>query len=324
MQFSLNNNWIELAPSTRKTVDRMGPFAQHALFLKCCQSLYQSQGGQAADTGNPLRHDGFTIERNLIPDEEISELRAMIDRSLDREPDPFVPTSDTPGYNITWQAKDKVRATYILHKAFGSIVKSVIQGFLGSNFLIRSVTGGRLFPSERQTVSYLWHRDSEVAHQVHVILYLTDISPDHGSTSLLPLPDTQAIAQAGYDFPRVEDRKSDLSQECAQAGIEYAPYVVDAKAGDALIFTPNRVLHRGIQPTTGARDALLAVALPSPLPWEVVLQDRYQQTFVSEHHLNIGTDPFAGYTSHWGVERMPIWVTEFKMEPPDWEAGATL
>ena len=49
MQFSLNNNWIELSPETQAAVDRMGPFSQHALFLLCCQQLYQSQGGTPPD-----------------------------------------------------------------------------------------------------------------------------------------------------------------------------------------------------------------------------------------------------------------------------------
>lgn len=324
MQFSLNNNWIELAPDTRAAVDRMGPFAQHALFLMCCQQAMQVAGGNPPDAENPLVTKGFSLERNLIDTQDIAELRAMIDAHADGPARDFIPTSQDPGFNIAWRDQDKGRAAEILHKAFSGAVASTIQGFLGSNFLIRSVTGGRLFPSEQQTISYQWHRDGEVPHQIHVILYLTDVSGELGSTEVIPLEDTIAIAQAGYDFPSVEGRKSDLSAEFSEAGRPFAPYHVKAKAGDALVFTPTRVLHRGVQPANGARDALIAVILPSPLPWNELLGRNVQNMFREAHSLNIASDPFAGYDPRWQVDRMPHWVREFKLAPPDWGAGATL
>lgn len=324
MQFSLNNNWIELSPETRAAVEQMGPFAQHALFLLCCQQLHQSQGGKAPDPESPLAKIGFTVQRDLINADEIAELRAMIDASLDREPEPFVPTSDDPGYNISWLDTDKARATQILHKAFSGAIDTLIHGFLGSNFLIRTVTGGRLFPSERQTVSYQWHRDGELPHQIHVILYLTDLSDESGSTDLIPIEDTKAVAEAGYDFPGYKDRKSDLSEEFARVGREQKPYRVEAKAGDALVFTPNRVLHRGVQPIAGARDALLAVVLPAPMPWQLTLQHNFARMYQPRHLLNVASDPFAGYYPKWDVNRVPLWVKQFLMSPPDWGSSARL
>lgn len=324
MQFSLNNNWIELSPETQAAVDRMGPFSQHALFLLCCQQLYQSQGGTPPDANSPLATDGYTIARNLIDQNDIAKMRAMIDTALDRESPPFKPTSEDPGFNIDWREKDKLDAAKILHKAFSGTVENIIQSYLGSNFLIRTVTSGRLFPSKRQTVSYQWHRDSEVPHQIHVILYLTDLSDSHGTTDILPISETKAIAGAGYDFPGVADRKSDLTAECEKAGCAYAPRRVEAKAGDALIFTPNRVLHRGVQPIEGARDAVLAVALPAPMPWALTLQHNFSRMYLTKHLLNVATDPFAGYFPKWLVNRMPQWVRQFSMLPPDWGPGANL
>jgi hypothetical protein len=324
MQFSLNNNWIELAPDTRAAVDGMGPFAQHALFLMCCQQAMQVAGGNPPDAENPLATKGFSLERNLIDAQDISDLRAMIDTYADGPARGFIPTSQDPGFNIAWRDEDKGRAAEILHKAFSGAVESVIKGFLGSDFLIRSVTGGRLFPSESQTVSYLWHRDGEVAHQIHVILYLTDVAKGRGSTELIPLKDTMAVAQAGYDFPSVEDRKSDLGAEFAEAGLSYQPFHVEAKAGDALVFTPTRVLHRGVQPRDGARDSLIAIALPSPVSWEMILARNVQGMFREAHLPSITSDPFAGYNPRWQVDRMPWWVKEFKLAPPDWGAGAAL
>lgn len=324
MQFSLNNNWIELSPETKAVVERMGPFSQHALFLLCCQQLYQSQGGTPPDTNCPLATDGFTIARDLIDQDDIAKLRAMIDASLDRESPQFEPTSDDPGYNIDWREEDKAEATQILHKAFSGTIENIIQSYLGSNFLIRTVTSGRLFPSEHQTVSYQWHRDGEMPHQIHVILYLTDLSDTGGTTDILPIEETKAIAEAGYDFPHVRDRKSDLTEECTAAGCAYAPRRVTASAGDALVFTPNRVLHRGVQPTQGARDAVLAVALPAPMPWRLTLQHNFSRMYLTKHLLNVATDPFAGYYPKWEVDRLPRWVKQFSTVPPNWGSGANL
>jgi hypothetical protein len=324
MQFGFKDNWVFLPPETEAAIDRMGPFSRHALFLRCCQQLHQTQGNPPPDPNNPLATTGFTVPRGLIGARDIAKLRTMIDEGLKRTDPPFEPTSDDPGYALDWQEKDYPRATKILEKAFTGDVEAAIQGFFGCDFLIRSVTAGRLFPSEEQTISYRWHRDAETPNQIHVILYLTDLSDTSGSTDLLPLQDTVAVASAGYDFPAIADRKSDLSAECAQANRAYAPYRVEAKAGDALIFTPNRVLHRGVQPTEGARDALLIVVLPSPIPWRQALQAAAEKIFVSRHALNVETDPFFRYRPKAPCGHIPAWVRRFSMNPPNWEDEATL
>ncbi|HBC06436.1 MAG TPA: hypothetical protein DC046_02515, partial [Rhodospirillaceae bacterium] len=293
-------------------------------FLRCCQQLHQTQGHQPADTNNPLATTGFTVPRNLIGARDITKLRTMISDGLNRTNPPFVPTSDDPGYALDWQEKDIPRATKILEKAFTGDVEAVIQGFFGCDFLIRTVTAGRLFPSEEQTVSYRWHRDAETPNQIHVILYLTDLSDTSGSTDLLPLQDTIAVASAGYDFPPIANRKSDLSEECAKTNRAYTPYRVEAKAGDALVFTPNRVLHRGVQPTEGARDALLIVVLPSPIPWRQALHMNSKNIYVTEHALNVETDPFFQYRPKGQCGHIPAWVRRFSMTPPNWDDEANL
>ncbi|PIW29038.1 MAG: hypothetical protein COW30_05910 [Rhodospirillales bacterium CG15_BIG_FIL_POST_REV_8_21_14_020_66_15] len=296
----------------------MGPFSRHALYRLCCQQAYKVQGGTVPDGQTDLAETGFTTLDGVLRQESVRKIRDMIDRMISREPPPFSPTPEIPAYFLPWQDEDKKLAADILTEAISGRLETLLHQYFQSHFFIRTVTASRLFPSDESMNSYLWHRDSEIPHQVHVIIYLTELSAEHGSTELLSLEDTKAAAAAGYDFPYLEDRESDLGELFKSVDKPYAPYRVSANAGDALIFTPNRVLHKGAQPNAGFRDAILAVVHPCPSPWRLTLQHNYPRIFVTMHGLNALTDPFAHFKPEWDHFGLPEWVREFKMAPPNW------
>ncbi len=54
------------------------------------------------------------------------------------------------------------------------------------------------------------------------------------------------------------------------------------EAGEAVLFQPGRVLHRGISPTRGRRLTATLCLLPSPVPW--------QRAFASETLSDLAVD----------------------------------
>jgi hypothetical protein len=67
-------------------------------------------------------------------------------------------------------------------------------------------------------------------------------------------------------------RTGDLAVLERIAGRPLHPIRRERRAGEAVLFQPSRVLHRGISPTRGARFVLTLCLLPSPVPWQEALR----------------------------------------------------
>lgn len=128
---------------------------------------------------------------------------------------------------------------------------------------------------------------------------------EHGArTEFIDRTATAAIGQAGYAFPRLEDRLSDLSLFVKQAGIE-EPEVwgPEMPAGKTLLFSPLNVLHRLVLPSQRARYTLTLMLLPSPVDWRTAFD-----------HWTCKPENLA--YRDWALDHMPVLMRAAGLDAP--------
>ena len=136
-----------------------------------------------------------------------------------------------------------------------------------SEYFVYSITVGRTAPARRSRRSFLWHCDRGPRDFLKINLFL-DATAEHGSTTgFIDRTASAALEHLGYTFGPNKRRVADLGPLARHAGIEVQPVHPDVKAGEALLFEPANVLHRGILPDRGTRHLLSLMLLPSPVPW---------------------------------------------------------
>lgn len=148
-----------------------------------------------------------------------------------------------------------------------------IAGHFGSEYLVCSYAEHRTPPARKEARSFLWHCDRGPKRFLKVLLYLND--GHGGNTEFLDRAATAELEHVGYVFGPNRRRLSDLSGIARRHGIPYQPRRWPIQAGQAFLFEPSGVLHRGIVPTIAERRTLSIMLVPSPIPWREAL-DRYQ------------------------------------------------
>ncbi len=84
----------------------------------------------------------------------------------------------------------------------------------------------------------------------------------------MDLADTMAVADQGYLFGWSKARTGDVQRLSRLAGRPVTARMQKLDAGEAVLFQPARVLHRGISPTRGPRLTATLCLLPSPVHWQ--------------------------------------------------------
>jgi hypothetical protein len=147
-------------------------------------------------------------------------------------------------------------------------VDESVAGFFGSEYLVHWVAFSltRRAP-EQESVSFRWHCDKGPSAHLKLIIYLNSTVEHGGNTEFMELADTMAVAQRGYLFGWSKTRTGDVARLARMAGRGLATQLRDRQAGEAVLFQPGRVLHRGVSPTRGDRLTATLCLLPSPVPW---------------------------------------------------------
>jgi hypothetical protein len=173
------------------------------------------------------------------------------------------------GYRVT----DPARVAEILASALSPDVDARIAGFFESEYFVHWFTISRTPPGEENaSVSFRWHCDRGPSAHLKLLVYLNPTEEHGGNTDFLALADTAVLAEKGYLFGPTIKRTGDLAALERLAGRPLHPIRRERRAGEAVLFQPSRVLHRGISPTRGARFVLTLCLLPSPLPWREALR----------------------------------------------------
>jgi len=146
-------------------------------------------------------------------------------------------------------------------------VINVLHSFYRSHFTLTNISGTRLFPipQEQRTkenlMSAQWHCDDNPTDIVHLVVFLHDVTPEHGPTWVHTKKRTVELMREGFytrnDYGISESILEDRTQVKLLTG----------KAGTAHLMVPGTSLHRAGIPEAGyIRDSLFFSLRPGLEP----------------------------------------------------------
>jgi SAM-dependent methyltransferase len=189
------------------------------------------------------------IERLPVLDEaECAKLRTMIDAESD-----FL--------------RSHLFRVSLMAKIFVGAVDRRIAGYFGSEYLPLWCRFMRSDPGGEPNVSFSWHCDGGPTKHLKVLLYLNGSDEHGGNTRFLDRATTDAFKKIGYVFCDIAHRLDDLAALAGEHGIPYRPLEAPMRTGEAILFEPANVLHKGVWPTRAPRYLLQICIVPSPMPW---------------------------------------------------------
>jgi hypothetical protein len=238
---------------------------QYGRYLAHCQSAWSRVPPPAID--NALARRGFTY-LPALPGVDAGAFAADL---ANRHPLQLLKkdSRDLEGFRVAdpeWLRK-------LLGRVLQGQVDSAISAFFRSEYLVHWVALSLTRPApEQASVSFRWHCDKGPSAHLKLIVYLNPTEEHGGNTEFIDLEDSMAVARRGYLFGWSKARTSDVAHLSHVAGRSVFPYMRPMAAGDAVLFQPARVLHRGISPTRAPRLTATLCLLPSPVHWQRALE----------------------------------------------------
>lgn len=163
---------------------------------------------------------------------------------------------------------DRQWMTSLLDQVLQGPVDAAIAAYFRSEYLVHWATFALTRAAkEQESVSFHWHCDKGPSAHLKLIIYLNPTASHGGNTEFMDLADTSAVARQGYLFGWSKTRTGDVAHLSRMAGRALATHLRERDAGEAVLFEPSRVLHRGVTPTRGDRLTATLCLLPSPIPW---------------------------------------------------------
>jgi hypothetical protein len=167
-----------------------------------------------------------------------------------------------------FRVQDRQWLTALLDRVLRNQVDSAIAAFFRSEYLVHWVAFTLTRAAkEQESVSFRWHCDKGPSAHLKLIIYLNPTAVHGGNTEFIDRTDTAAVASQGYLFGWSKIRTGDVAHLSRIAGRPLATHLREREAGEAVLFEPGRVLHRGVTPTRGDRLTATLCLLPSPVPW---------------------------------------------------------
>lgn len=242
--------------------DHRGYAAWHA---HCKAALARSLPVRHAP--GPLVKDGYAVEQVMSREVAAGLLAAA---SAGQQPGQLKRDSaKLEGYGLD----DPALVRRLAERALTSEIDAHCLEFFRSEYFVYWCTLSRTAPVEGPaSVSFMWHSDRGPSAHLKLLVYLNDHGEHGGGTSYLDLAASEAVARSGYVFARGRRRTGSLEELSSLAGRPLAAYDHLPRAGDAVLFQPAHVLHRGVTPRLGPRYVLTLCLLPSPVPWPVALE----------------------------------------------------
>ncbi|CAN5436472.1 hypothetical protein BH09PSE6_BH09PSE6_01130 [soil metagenome] len=240
-----------------------GYAAWHA---ECRAALARPLPAPDARAADPVVRDGYAVDQ-VMPSGAARELLATATAEqhaerLKRD------SAKLEGYSLD----DAELLARLVGQAISPAVDAHCLSFFGSEYFVYWTTLARTAPVEGPaSVSFMWHCDRGPRAHLKLLVYLNDHDEHGGGTSYLALPGSDAVARSGYVFARGKRRTDSLDELSRLANTPLQAYEHRPHAGDAVLFQPSRVLHRGVTPRLGPRYVLTLCLLPSPVPWQQAL-----------------------------------------------------
>jgi hypothetical protein len=158
----------------------------------------------------------------------------------------------------------------LLPKVLTEEIDRKICSHFGSEYtLLWYVYGETKADVADRAVSSYWHCDGGPQKHLKVLVYLNGYQQHLGNTLFLDKTTTTKLKQVGYIFNDIQKRAEDIGPLCREHDINCDETIYeDIQAGDALLFNPNMIAHRGKIPELASRHALALCFIPSPVSWK--------------------------------------------------------
>lgn len=213
-----------------------------------------------------LKKDAIDIQRNVLP----KDLAEFLIRQ----------SSENPNAITHQSVIDKLLPLILTEK-----VDQQITSFFGSEYCLfwysYLVTEPKI---ENRAFSSYWHCDKGPENHLKMLIYLNDYEEHGGNTLFYDVQTTDKLKSTGYIFGDINKRVENLAPLAdAKSIILNEISFNDIKAGDALLFAPCKVAHKGKIPNKNARHVLQLCFIPSPLDWKTTSQKILQASpYISE------------------------------------------
>lgn len=160
----------------------------------------------------------------------------------------------------------------ILERVLSGDIDQRIIAYFGSEYIPLWFRFYRAVPESNPNVSFRWHCDGGPSKHLKILLYLNAREEHGGDTLFVDRKTTDAFKRLDYVFCDINRRLEDLEPIAMENGIPYEPFSLAPSVGDALLFEPMNIMHRGSWPTNSPRDMIQVCLLPSPAPWREMCQ----------------------------------------------------
>jgi hypothetical protein len=254
--------WPKLDPqrtlAARRNYDERGGYAAWSAYCRT-----QMTRPVAEPAGHIDADRGFDLVPVMTPP-EAGDFRDLLLRRLSKT----VRSKEEIDYGEVLRFDDSSFLLPFMERILSSHMDARMIAHFRSEYFIYSYAVMRVMPAARARRAFLWHSDRGPRDFMKINLFL-DPTSEHGSTTeFISRSESAALEQLGYTFGPNKRRVSDLSGLARLVGRNIRPVHPDIKAGEALVFEPANVLHRGILPDRGTRHIVSLMLAPSPIHWQ--------------------------------------------------------
>ena len=179
--------------------------------------------------------------------------------------------------------KDHFRA--VLTEVFNPQLNEKLRNYFMSPY---TVLFWNITQSGDDNPSLVWHCDAGPSCYLKMLVYL---NRTEGATEVLDRPTTDLFKRIGYGYLNFEHRVDDIVDLGDKYRIEAKPERLSPDQGQAVLFEPSQVLHRGIYPKAETRWLMQIGIIPWLKPWDESFDDMYG--FVAKN-VGFGFPPVTG------------------------------
>lgn len=255
--------------SAIKSVLRKNPQVYSmAQFIKLHVELLPRRIGFAAHSGNAalsqqeeemlasLKKDGIAVLPDFLTPEQVAEMRAAIDKSIQEKnfyhaPGRFAYKEadlDLENVGRLNVIDPTMRSPEFIRFALNPSIRKVIDLYLGVDSVLAGIAAYRTKPTPKHPKgAFHWHYDNAYL-QVKAIAYLTDVTEKNGPFAYIPNTWRRRLVSANYEETRIQD------SEVAEGS--YINCV--GKAGTVLV-VDTQIIHRATPNLEGTRDVVSIV-----------------------------------------------------------------
>lgn len=230
-----------------------------------CQACFKREQDPAPDTA--LQRQGFEYFTPLDETEAVrrcQELQNNHSSGLIKKD-----SKDLEGFHVA----DTAWVEELLALTLAGPLDQRIVEYFKSEYLLHWVTFSvTRQATEQKSVSFRWHCDKGPSAHLKLIIYLNPTEEHGGNTEFIDIEGSEEVARNGYLFGWSKSRASDIRHLSQIAGRELTGQTSPLRAGQAVLFQPARVLHRGLSPDRGDRLVMTLCILPSPVHWKLAFQ----------------------------------------------------